>query len=235
MNCKSFRDLIYLFQADELSERERQACQAHLNTCESCADRLQVEDTLLRVLKTKLPRTPAPPGLETRIRASLRAQAGGAASVPWFRAPWFAATAAAALLMAVLVPSLVGDLNVAPRGPGVPVREEVVVVDRDCDQAGRSVDDQRRCTHPLHINALKLADGSYWTISPDQTDFRYLLLDRGVRGHELVVRGELYRDAEMIRLTEIERLGTRLLKPRPGVHRHSGDEAVASSRLSASL
>ena len=233
MNCKNFRDSIYLFQADELSERERQVCQAHLNTCESCADRLQVEETLLRVLKTKLPRMPAPPGLETRIRASLRAQGDRAASVPWFRAPWFAATAAAALLMAVLVPSLVGDLDVAPPGPGVPVHEEVMVVDRDCDKAGRSVDDQRRCTHPLHINALKLADGSYWTISPDQTDFRYLLLDRGVRGRKLVVRGELYRDAETIRLTEIERLGSRLMEPRPGVHGHSGDEPAASSRLSS--
>lgn len=234
MNCKNFRDRIYLFQADELSERERQACQAHLNACESCADRLQIEETLLRVLRAKLPRTPAPPGLETRVRASLRAQGERATGLPWFRTPWFAASAAALLLMAVLVPSLIGDREDAPAGAGVTVQEEVVVVDRDCDKAGRSVEDQRRCTHPLHINALKLAEGSYWTISPDQTDFRYLLLDRGVRGRKLVVRGELYRDAETIRLTEIERLGSRLPEPRPGVHSDPG-AAAAPSAVSVSL
>lgn len=209
MNCKNFRDLLYLFQDDELGAAERDACQEHVNACDACSRLLLAEGVMLRAVKAKLTRAPAPPGLEARIRAALRVQAGAGARLPWYRAPWFAAAAAAGLLLAVLVPTLVGGLEVAPHGPAVPVHAEVVVVDRDCDRAGHGLDAQRRCAHPLHINALKTADGAYWTISPDQTDYRYLLLDRAVRGTTLVIDGELYEDAMIIRLREVEQKAER--------------------------
>jgi len=214
MNCKSFQDQIFLFQADELTGEEREACQRHLDLCEPCASRLRVEETLLRALKSKLPRTPAPPGLQTRVRAALREQADSKARVPWFRTPWFAATAAAFLLMVVLVPSLVVETPPDQGGPGVVVREEVMVVDRDCDQAGVGIPGQRGCKHPHHINALKLADGSYWSISSDDADFRYLLLDRDVRGERLVVQGRLFEDTDTIRVTAVESLAARLFRTR---------------------
>lgn len=215
MNCNSFKDQIFLFQADELSREDHEACQRHLDTCEACAGRLRAEESLLRVLKAKLPRTPAPPGLETRIRAALREQAAPVARVPWYRASWFAATAAAVLLMAALVPSLVIS---PPEGdtPGLPIHEEVMVVDLDCDQAGYGLAAQRGCTHPYHINALKRADGSYWSISAEEADFRYLLLDRDVRGRQLMVRGRLYPDNHTVRLTAVETLGARV-RPAPPV------------------
>ena len=217
MNCKSFQDQIFVFQADELTGGEREACQRHLDTCEACASRLRVEDALLSALKAKLSRTPAPPGLETRVRAALREQANPAVHVPWYRASWFAATAAAVILMAVLVPSLVVDSPTDDDGPGVLVHEEVMVVDRDCDLAGVGISCQRGCTHPHHINALKLADGSYWTINSEDAEFRYLLLDREVRGERLVVRGRLYPDIETVRLTAVESLDARLYRVAPGV------------------
>jgi mycothiol system anti-sigma-R factor len=216
MNCKSFRDQIFLFQADELSGDDREACQRHLDTCEACAERLRVEDSMLRVVKAKLPRTPAPPGLETRIRAALREQALPEVRLPWYRTPWFAATAAAVLLVAVLVPSLVVDLPPEGDGSGILVREVVTVVDLDCDQAGHSLADQRGCAHPHHINALKLADGSYWAIGSEEADFRYLLLDRDVRGQQLVVQGRLYPDSHTVRLTAVEKLDARV-SPSPAV------------------
>jgi hypothetical protein len=210
MNCNNFKDQIFLFQTDELSRQDREACQRHLDDCKPCAARLRLEGSLLRTLKAKLPRTPAPPGLETRVRAALREQVAPAARLPWYRAPWFAATAAAVVLVAVLVPSLVVAPPPGGDGPGVPVHEEVTVVDLDCDQAGYGLNAQRGCTHPHHINALKRADGSYWSISAEEADFRYLLLDRDVRGQQLVVQGRLYPDNHTVSLTAVETLGARL-------------------------
>ncbi len=216
MNCNSFRDQIFLFQADELSREDREACQRHLDACEPCAARLRAEESLLRTLKAKLPRTPAPPGLETRVRAALREQAAQGVRLPWYRAPWFAATAAAVFLMAVLVPSLLVESPPPVDGRGVPVHEEVMVVDLDCDQAGYSLDDQRGCLHPHHVNALRRADGSYWSISAEEAEFRYLLLDRDVRGRQLVVRGRLHPENHTVRLTAVETLDVRV-RPSPRV------------------
>ena len=214
MNCKSFRDQIFLFQADELSGQEREVCQRHLDTCEACAQRLRVEESLLRALKAKLPRTPAPPGLQTRIRASLREQAASEVRVPWYRTGWFAATATAVLLVAaMIVPSLVVELPPGTGGVGVAVQEAVMVVDLDCDQAGYDLASQRGCTHPHHINALKRADGSYWSISSEEKDFRYLLLDRDVRGEQLVVQGRLYPETHTVHLTAVETLDARVWLP----------------------
>jgi len=213
MNCKSFRDQIFLFQADELSAQDREVGQQHLDTCETCAERLRVEESLLRALKAKLPRTPAPPGLQTRIRASLREQAAPEVRVPWYRTGWFVATAAAVLLMAMLVPSLVVEVPPGTDGAGVAVREAVVVVDLDCDQAGYDLASQRACTHPHHINALKRGDGSYWSISSEEKDFRYLLLDRDVRGQQLVVQGRLYPETHTVHLTAVETLDARVWLP----------------------
>ena len=65
-------------------------------------------------------------------------------------------------------------------------------------------------------NALKLADGSYWAIGSEEADFRYLLLDRDVRGQQLVVQGRLYPDSHTVRLTAVEKLDARV-SPSPAV------------------
>ncbi len=177
-----------------------------------------MENVLLTTLKAKLTPSPAPPGLASRIRAALRQQAAPHPGVPWYRAPWLAATAAAALLMVLLVPSLTGELDAPAVGSTRAVHEEIVVVDRDCDRAGHGLDKQRRCSHPLHINALKRADGSYWTISPDQIDYRYLLLERAVRGRRMIIDGEAYPAAKIIRLNGIEQLDSELMPDDPATH-----------------
>ena len=198
--CHEFRELLYSFQADELEESEREACQRHLDRCAGCADRLQAEVGMWNVLRAKLPRIPAPPGLETRVRAALRSEFGPrSARVAWFRTPWFAATAAAVLLMAVLVPGLTGRARPPAAGARVhQVTQEVTVVDHDCDKAGRDPAAQRRCSHPLHVNALKLPGGDYWTISPGPLEFRHLLLDADSRGRRFEVRGDYYPGPETI-------------------------------------
>jgi len=110
MDCRAFRDRIYHFQAEELSNAERREFQAHLDSCPECARALEFEDGFLRVLKARLPRESAPPGLETRIRAALRAEAPSPRRLAWYRTPWFAAAAAVVLLMLLIIPTLEGPL-----------------------------------------------------------------------------------------------------------------------------
>ncbi|HXV76191.1 MAG TPA: zf-HC2 domain-containing protein [Candidatus Polarisedimenticolaceae bacterium] len=214
MNCQHFRDRLFLFQDDELPEPERDECQGHLDGCPACAEILAGEEIGLRVLKSKLERTPAPPGLDTRIRLALRAEGAGGRRRVWFRTPSFAAVAAATLLLALVVPTLIDERSPVPAG--LHVHELVTVVDLDCDRAGRSLALQRRCSHPLHVNALKRADGTYWAVSPQQSEFRYLWLGREARGRSLVVEGRLFPETETIRLDAVERLEACLI-PLPPV------------------
>jgi len=202
MNCKSFRDRIFLFQADELPAGERAACEAHVDACPGCAGRLELEDAALDALRAGLARSTAPPGLESRIRTSLRGPAS--MRVPWYRTGWLAAALSAALLAAALVlPQLLrpGGTPAA----SAPAQAIVTVVDLDCDRAGKDVAHQRECLDPHHVNALKLADGSYWTMDPTRPEFRYLLLDREQRGAKLRIAGRRLGGSTLIRLESVER------------------------------
>jgi hypothetical protein len=78
----------------------------------------------------------------------------------------------------------------------------VTVVDFDCDNAGRPFDQQRLCTHPKHLNALKLEDGGYWQISLDSEVGRDLITDRAIRGTRMHVEGWFY---ERIRTLQVDR------------------------------
>jgi len=201
MNCKTFCDRIFLFQADELPALERAACETHLHACPGCAARLALEDEALDALRAGLARSAAPPGLESRVRSSL----SGASSrqVPWYRASWLAAASAAAVLgLALVLPQLSGpdgSAATAQLAQGV-----VTVVDLDCDRAGRDLAQQRVCPDPHHVNALKRDDGSYWTLDPTSPEFRYLLLDREQRGAKLRIVGRRLGGSSVIRLESVE-------------------------------
>jgi len=214
MNCKAFHDRIFLLQAGELPEAERLDCQSHLDACEACLDRLRFEDAALGALKAKLARASAPPGLETRIRAALRTDPARSGRVRWYRAGWFAAAAVAAVLVLLLLrPSFRSAELLTPGTAGGATSGTVTVVDLDCDRAGRSLEQQRRCTQRLHLNALKLADGTYWTIDTDPAEFRYLMLDPRERGQTLRVVGRLLGGTNVIRLESVDRLDARRLSP----------------------
>jgi len=203
MNCSAFKRDLYHFQADELSAAERTAYQEHLSACASCAALLEVEQGLLRGLKTRLTPAPAPPGLETRIREQLR-QAGRSnrPGLDWIRRPWFAAMAASILLALLVIPTHNLDSSSLVR-----VTQLVTVVDFACDNAGRSYGQQRQCTHPKHLNALKLDDGGYWRISLDHEVGRELTTDRAIRGTRMRVEGWLYERIRTLQVDQADEVG----------------------------
>ena len=62
VTCQVFREELFLFQSDEMSEGDRAVLQEHLNLCEDCAGLLELTDRLLASVKEALPREPAPAG-----------------------------------------------------------------------------------------------------------------------------------------------------------------------------
>jgi len=206
MKCNVFKRSLYHLQAGELSAVEHAACQEHLNDCAPCAALLEVEEGLLRGLKARLAPVPAPPGLETRIRAELRRVGRPARpGMAWIRQPWFAAMAASVLLAVLLLPGNSPDPRSAPSGSSAYVTRVVTVVDRTCDLAGRSYEQQRQCRDPRHLNVVKLEEGGYWHLSTDRDTGRELTTDRAIRGTRMRVEGRLFERIRTLQLESAQR------------------------------
>jgi hypothetical protein len=209
VECRAFDRFVYAYQGGELSEPDARKIRDHAEACPSCARRLQVEASFLRGLQGRLERVPAPPGLETRIRAALRAQApdAGRGFRSWLGTPWFAATAAAVLLVGLLVglPELRSPVG-ASSTASFAVRHEGTIVDYDCDRSGIPVALQRDCDHPMHLNALRLADDSYVHFSLEGETARALTGDRTLRGAVVAVSGEYYPEIRTVKVERFERL-----------------------------
>ena len=216
LTCKDFQASVYHFQADELPAARREPLQEHLDGCPECARYLEVEASFLRLLRASARRVPAPPGLETRIRARLADGPGAGRRrgiFGWLAAPGTAAAAAAVILaisLAAVVNGMPGAVG-GGRANVIRVVRTVTVVDRDCDRAGRTVEQQRGCRHPDHVNALKPADGMYWNLSLGQDAARAIALDPARRGERITVEGDFYPGLSTIRLTRAGEAGQIIL------------------------
>ncbi len=210
MNCREFERQLWHFQAEELPESVRERFRQHMEACPGCARRLEVEQSLLLGLKSRLRREPSPPGLAARVRQALDREAPSPAKVGWFRGPSLAAMAAALLLALIILPqTLSPDTDNADRSASVAteVDRTVTVVDFDCDLKGVPLGAQRSCAHPAHLNALKISGEAYWHVSLADTASRRLATDRDLRGHRLHVRGQVYEDIGTLRVSEFRDLG----------------------------
>lgn len=199
LRCGEFRARIFEFQADELTEAEREAFAAHRDGCRPCARSLALEDAWLAQLRARLPRAPVPAGLEERVRHALRREAPDPRRASRLAAMFWTLPVAASLLLVLVLWSAL------PRAERV--EQQVTVVDFVCDRAGRSMTQQIACADPSHLNALKLAVGRYWSLGLDRDAARGLVVDRAMRGHRLLVRGELYPAIRTLSLIDYEDLG----------------------------
>lgn len=207
LSCRDFRERIFDFQADELSETNRESFTDHRDACPPCARRLEVEDGLLRGLRERLRPEPAPPELKGRVRAALRREAPGPESRAWSRPMAWALPLAASLLLALMLGPLLGR-RVPVDTPGVvPFEERVTVIDFDCDSAGKSLEQQVGCLDPRHLNAVKTDDGRVWQLSLDRPRARRLVVNRDMRGHVLQMTGSLYTAIETVKVDEYDDLG----------------------------
>jgi len=93
MNCTQARFFLYAHLDREISSSEAQALASHLARCSPCSERSRSAQGLARLLRSRMDRTPAPPGLLVRLRR-------GAPPEVQPRLPVFAF--AAALLVVIL-------------------------------------------------------------------------------------------------------------------------------------
>ncbi len=183
--CRQFEADLYHFQAGELPEAEMAALAEHAEACPPCGRRLDVEAGLLRGLKGRLERAEAPPELRARVRRALATEAPPSRFRGWLRSRWLVPAVAALLLAVMMLPVMPTFVTLAQ------VDQEAIVVDYDCERAGKTLEQQRLCQHPEHLNALRVAPERYWNIGLDRQVGRSLAAQRGLRGHRLRVVGEL--------------------------------------------
>jgi anti-sigma factor (TIGR02949 family) len=217
VDCDVFCENLFLFQADELAAGSRAVMQAHLDSCEPCARRLEMEARMLLTLKRALPVEKAPEGLETRIRAALDA-AGTERKSPvatfagWWRDPKWATLAAMLLLAALIVP-LVRQAGGEGSGAGASALPEIyhgMIVDHDCDRQGLSILMQRDCQDHTHLNALKLANGTYLHFNLYQSRYTRFVTDPATRGREVSIEGTVYPDIQTLEILNLQEVALSL-------------------------
>jgi mycothiol system anti-sigma-R factor len=207
MNCSSFRQCVYHFLADEVDGAERSRMEDHRDACPPCARYLEVEASFGRFVRARIGRETAPPALRARIRTALEAQAPERRG--WFSsllfAPGTAGAAAALALALVLGPTMlaIAPVKPAPEGEAVRVTRSATVVDLQCEQMGKTPEQQRGCRHGRHVNVLKVADGTYWNLSLAQESARELVFDHEARGRRVIVEGDFYPELSTIRLSHL--------------------------------
>ena len=208
-SCSVFGEWVYHLQADELAEADRETLLGHAEVCATCARTLEVENSMLRGLKARLGREKAPPGLEDRIRGSLRIETASSPErgrLSSLRTPGASALAAAALLAALLVPQLIDVASGTPEplvGSKLRVERSATIVDHDCDAAGRSLAEQRDCRNARHLNVLKVSDGTYWNVNLDHPSARDIVLEPSQRGRRIVVEADFYPELHAVRLIRV--------------------------------
>ncbi len=223
VDCDVFLKNLFLFQADEIAAETRAALQAHLDSCEPCARRLEMETGLLETLKNALPREKAPAGLETRIRAALdaaeaadmadtRGKSPIATFAGWWRDPKWATMAAMLLLAALIVPLVrqAGREGNGVEATALPAIYNGVIVDHDCDRQGLSILKQRDCPDRTHLNALKLADGTYLHFNLYQSRYTRFVTDPGMRGREVSIEGTVYPDIQTLEILNLQEVALSL-------------------------
>jgi mycothiol system anti-sigma-R factor len=202
--CRSFRDQVFHFQADELSSEERVLLEEHLHACPPCARYLEVEESFAALLRRRLAPAPAPAALRDRVREALARESEQARPRRARRKAmrWALAFAAASVAFAAVAYSILERLQApVPETGARHVVRVATVVDEECDRAGHTAEEQRRCGKGSHLNALKLADGSYWSLSLDDPRGRELVADAALRGRRILVEGDYYGPIRTLHVT----------------------------------
>jgi hypothetical protein len=211
VTCVVFRSFVCHFQAGELAEEDRIRLHEHMDRCPPCAKYLAVEEAFVQTLQSRIPRASPPEGLESRVRSALlehREIAPEASRKFSARTVW--SLAAAVAFLALLPFTAMMLARGAKADPDVPVHvvQAAQLVDEDCDRAGHSIEAQRQCRTSSHLNAWKLDDGSYWSLSTEDAMARTLVSDAAQRGRRFVVEGDYYPKIRTIHLTRMPTLAS---------------------------
>ena len=207
MDCAQARFLLYAYQDRDLSPRESDALARHLSRCAPCQERSRSARGVVRVLKARLDRTPAPQRLRIRLHN------GAVTQVRPRYAPMFMAAAVAL----ALIPTVAGVPTVRPGsgGSAVPVaaasllptadRSRAVPVSRrmtgtlvclDCD----SRQEAGLCPlpHARHQAGLCADNGEVWRLMTRDNSFL-----RQAEGQTVTVEGVAFPRSGFLRASRV--------------------------------
>jgi hypothetical protein len=106
------------------------------------------------------------------------------------------------------------------------------IVDHDCDRQGLSILRQRDCQDRTHLNALKLANGTYLHFNLYQSRYTRFVTDPAARGREVSIEGTVYPDIQTLALEQpIDAVFDAAQKAASG----QGWEIVAANRDTGSI
>ena len=209
VDCQVFRGLVYHYQAQELVESDIRKMDEHVDGCERCSSYLEVENSFLRALKSRIPTAEAPAGLENRIRTAIDREAprvrGGVTG--WLRSHGLAAQAAAAVVLVGLLSLVPIGQRLSPETAGTSilrlVGKPLTVVDHECDRAGRTPEQQRACRNRRHLNVFKAGEGQYFHINMDNPLARDIVLDPAQRGRLVLIDADYYPEIHTVKLISL--------------------------------
>ncbi len=115
MTCRELGDALPVYLDGELPPDAVLEVERHVRECAACAGRLAAERSLRAALRDRSLRRVAPPGLEEKVRRSLRAASAGASARRAPRSAWL--PIAASVLLTAVVTAGLARLAWAPSGP----------------------------------------------------------------------------------------------------------------------
>lgn len=192
MQCEHIQRELIAFYHGKLSPQERAAIQAHLSSCEACAEEAtamnEMGDLLSKGLKDWVNQGACPPDVVERIERSLRA----IRRRPWWQR-WPAVVGAAAAVAAVLIVVLASQPQIAQQMASMPLIGALAaqLVDPDVEI---QLNPQRpvaaklfRPTRTVDLNIAATADGVTLTLVRVAADSELLRVQYVIQGEGLVL------------------------------------------------
>lgn len=195
MQCEHVQRELVAFQHGKLSPQERAAIDAHLSSCEACAEEAtamnETTDLLSKGLKDWVNQGVCPPDVAERIELSLRS----ARQRPWWQR-WPAMVGAAASVAAVFIVVLATQPQLAQQMASAPLIGALAAQLADPDVELHTDPQQPvtaklfRPTRTVDLNTETVSDGVTLTVVRVATDTQLLRVQYKIRGEDLVLPAE---------------------------------------------
>jgi hypothetical protein len=207
MDCAQARFLLYAYQDRDLSPRESEALARHLSRCAPCQERSRSARGVVRVLRSRLDRAPAPQRLRIRLHNGAVTQVR----------PRYTPIFAAAAVVLSLIPTVAGVSSVRPatssgsiavaaasvlptsdRSRAVPVSRRMTgtVVCLDCD--AREEAGLCPLPHSHHQAGLCADNGEVWRLMTRDGSFL-----RQAEGQTVTVEGVAFPRSGFLRASRV--------------------------------
>ncbi len=192
MQCEQIQRDLVAYQAGSLSPQERAAIEAHLSTCEACAEEAalmkETSELLTKGLKDWVDQGVCPPDIAERIELNLREASGR----PWWQR-WPALVGVVATVAAVFLVAVATNPDIAHKVASVPLLG-AIAAQLASPELDFQVDPQKpvsaalfKPTRTVDLNVTAVQEDATLTVVRVSTDEKLLRVQYSVAGEGLVL------------------------------------------------